>query len=181
VTEVFVVDDLITLFNELFFDDFETELVKGEGEPVYLPKDDTRAHNQIVFAHGFYSSALHEIAHWCLAGKARRATLDYGYWYCPDGRDAQQQIAFQQVEVKPQAIEWVLSMAVGLPFRLSNDNLDGDPGDPQAFRIAVWEQTQEYLAHGLPARAQFLKDALLKHYDRVKIFHHGMFSLDSLR
>ncbi len=39
----------------------------------------------------FFASALHEISHWCVAGKARREQVDFGYWYCPDGRDAMTQ------------------------------------------------------------------------------------------
>ncbi|MEA7548766.1 elongation factor P hydroxylase, partial [Salmonella enterica subsp. enterica serovar Anatum] len=43
----------------------------------------------------------YEISHWCIAGKARRELVDFGYWYCPDGRDAQTQSQFEDVEVKP--------------------------------------------------------------------------------
>ncbi len=50
-----------------------------------------------------FASALHEISHWCIAGKARRELVDFGYWYCPDGRDAMTQSQFEDVEVKPQA------------------------------------------------------------------------------
>ncbi|PAW13612.1 elongation factor P hydroxylase, partial [Klebsiella pneumoniae] len=28
--------------------------------------------DRIVFAHGFCQSPVHEISHWCVAGKARR-------------------------------------------------------------------------------------------------------------
>ncbi|MDI8993212.1 elongation factor P hydroxylase, partial [Salmonella enterica subsp. enterica serovar Anatum] len=39
---------------------------------IYLPADAQVPYHRIVFAHGFYASALHEISHWCIAGKARR-------------------------------------------------------------------------------------------------------------
>ncbi|WP_417667272.1 elongation factor P hydroxylase, partial [Pseudidiomarina sp.] len=41
---------------------------------------------------------LLEMSHWCIAGEKRRQLEDYGYWYLPDGRDAQQQHAFEQAE-----------------------------------------------------------------------------------
>src|SRR3546814_2809228 len=49
------------------------------------------------------------VAHWCLAGAARRRQDDYGYWYAADGRDLEQQHLFEQVEVKPQALELLFS------------------------------------------------------------------------
>ncbi|PPS58814.1 hypothetical protein CRX72_23640 [Pantoea sp. BRM17] len=64
-------------------------LIKGDDEPIYLPADAESPWHRVVFAHGFYASALHEISHWCIAGDARRQQVDFGYWYCPDGRDAQ--------------------------------------------------------------------------------------------
>ena len=103
--------------------ELNTELVAGDDEPIYLPADAEHRHHRIVFAHGFYASALHEIAHWLVAGAKRRDQEDYGYWYCPDGRDKAQQLAFEQVEVKPQAIEWALSVAAGFNFNVSVDNL----------------------------------------------------------
>ena len=79
-----------------------------------------------MFAHGFYASGLHEISHWCIAGEARRQLVDFGYWYCPDGRDAQTQSEFEAVEIKPQALEWMFCVAAGFPFNVSCDNLNGD-------------------------------------------------------
>ncbi len=53
----------------------------------------------------FYASALHEIAHWCIAGENRCQQVDYGYWYEPNGRSEERQFEFEKVEVKPQALE----------------------------------------------------------------------------
>src|SRR4051812_38971252 len=108
--------DLINLFNSLFADSEQTILVAGEAEPIYLPKSFGQASHQIVFANYFFSSALHEIAHWCIAGKERRQLPDYGYWYQPDGRNISEQIHFETVEVKPQALEWIFSVAAGSLF-----------------------------------------------------------------
>jgi elongation factor P hydroxylase len=57
----------------------------------------------------YLASALHEVAHWCLAGVERRKLEDYGYWYSPDGRSRGEQSAFENVEARPQALEWILS------------------------------------------------------------------------
>ncbi|SUC30833.1 Protein of uncharacterised function, DUF462 [Providencia rettgeri] len=79
--------DLINIFDECFGVTYNTRLVKGDDEPIYLPADEAVPYHRIVFAHGFFTSGLHEISHWCIAGEARRQQVDYGYWYCPDGRD----------------------------------------------------------------------------------------------
>ena len=75
------VEPLIALFDQTFITQFNTRLVRGGDEPVYLPANATVAYHQVVFAHGYFSSALHEIAHWCIAGERRRLLEDYGYWY----------------------------------------------------------------------------------------------------
>ncbi len=56
----------------------------------------------------------------------RRAAnwLTFGYWYCPDGRDAQTQSQFEDAEVKPQAFDWLFCVAAGYPFNVSCDNLE---------------------------------------------------------
>ena len=164
------ISDIIGLFNQLFLVTENTCLVAGDEEPVYLPAGDQHPHHRLIFAHGFYESALHEISHWCIAGKERRQLVDFGYWYEPDGRSAAQQRAFEQVEVRPQAVEWLLSVACGRRFFVSTDNLSGDPQAVEAgltrFRQAVGKQAQWYLQNGLPARAEVLKNALLDYYQR---------------
>ncbi len=37
---------------------------------------------------------------------------DLGYWYAPDGRIEEQQALFEQVEIKPQAIEWLFAKSL---------------------------------------------------------------------
>ena len=156
--------DLITLFNECFADVYNTRLVKGEDEPVYLPADKERDYNAIYFAHGYYSSALHEISHWLIAGDERRKLEDFGYWYVPDGRTAEQQKVFEQVEVKPQAIEWILSVAAGYRFHISADNLNGEATDASEFKQAVFAQVKAYGLQGLPERAEQLRKKLSGFY-----------------
>lgn len=133
------------LFNGLFCQPYQTVLVRGDNEPEYLPAGPGPA--QVLFAHGYFSSALHEISHWCIAGKYRRTLQDYGYWYSPDGRSREQQCAFEQVEVKPQALEWLFALACGWRFHISVDNLAGQGGaDPQLFATRVACQAMAYLA-----------------------------------
>jgi elongation factor P hydroxylase len=145
-------EQLIEIFDGCFADDFNTRLIKGDDEPIYLPADDDVPYNRIVFAHGFYASGLHEISHWCIAGKARRELVDFGYWYCPDGRDAMTQSQFEDVEVKPQAFDWLFCVAAGFPFNVSCDNLEGDfEPDRIAFSAASC-QVMTYLEQGIPER-----------------------------
>ena len=164
-------NDLIMLFNDLFRETFQAILVKGGEDPEYVPADDASGFAQIIFAHGYYASALHEISHWCIAGVERRTLRDYGYWYCPDGRSRSQQWAFETVEVKPQALEWLFSAAAGSRFHLSVDNLSGDGAvDEAAFRHNVLSQAEDYLTHGLPKRAGEFFRALMRFYGTSKDF-----------
>lgn len=159
--------DLQRLFARCFAERYQTQLVAGDDEPYYQPQQECGgAPAQIVFAHGFYASALHEVAHWCIAGEARRKLFDYGYWYEGDGRNQQQQQAFEQVERKPQAIEWLFSMAAGFPFQVSVDNLGGIEVDRAAFTAAVWQQVLHYVAEGLPTRAEVFARALAQYYSQ---------------
>jgi elongation factor P hydroxylase len=150
---------LIELFNRTFAD-YNTRLVLGNDEPIYLPASKHCDYHQIIFAHGFFSSALHEIAHWCVAGEKRRLMEDYGYWYCPDGRDEQQQSEFEKVEIKPQAIEWAFTEAAGRQFQVSTDNLNGVEPDREAFTRNVATQLADYRKNGFPSRAQRFISAL---------------------
>ena len=164
-------NELITLFNDLFREKYRTILVRGGEEPEYLPANTEHGLAQIVFAHGYYASALHEISHWCIAGEYRRTLHDYGYWYCPDGRTPEQQRAFEQVEIKPQALEWLFSIAAGTRFHISVDNLSGNgAADEQQFRDNVRAQAWRYLTEGLPTRAGMLLDALKAHYGTTDTF-----------
>ncbi|KAB7627809.1 elongation factor P hydroxylase [Alkalilimnicola sp. S0819] len=159
-------DDLIRLFAACFEHSHNTVLLRGGGEPLYLPADHDHPRHRVIFAHGFYASALHETAHWCIAGADRRTRVDYGYWYAPDGRDAEQQALFEQVEARPQALEWAFSIAAGFRFRVSVDNLDGAPVDREAFARRVHEALTAYAQRDFPPRAQCFIEALEGFYGR---------------
>ena len=141
-TETEQVDWLILHFNH-WFSHLNVNLVKGDFEPEYFPATVTQP-ARIQFAHGFFNSALHEISHWSIAGEQRRLLPDLGYWYAPDGRTQEQQALFEQVEIKPQAIEWLFAQAFGRKFRVSLDNLTGEGGDGRTFKDNVFAQVQRY-------------------------------------
>ena len=171
--------DLIQLFNDTFQQTFNTILVKGGDEPIYLPANEDRPFNQVIFAHGFYASAFHEIAHWCQAGKERRKLEDFGYWYVPDGRDESQQKKFEQVEVYPQAIEWGFNVAAKRNFNVSSDNLDGFQADTEGFKEKVYQQLLVFLANGFPPRAQQFIEVLAEFYGTSLPLTKDMFAFQA--
>ncbi len=175
------VNDLILLFNRTFKKSENTILVKGLDEPIYLPAGAEQPHSQVIFAHGYFTSALHEISHWCIAGKERRKQVDFGYWYEPDGRSAEQQQAFEVVEVKPQALEWIFSVAAGIRFNISADNLSGDVSPTASlFKQAVHRQVLSYFDNGFPNNAHLFINALKKFYTLELLLDKSAFSLESI-
>ena len=167
-TEPEQVDWLILHFNH-WFSHHNVTLVKGDFEPEYFPAINQQP-AKIQFAHGFFNSALHEISHWSISGEKRRLLPDLGYWYVPDGRTAEQQALFEQVEIKPQAIEWLFATAFGRKFRVSLDNLTGDSGNGTQFKDHVFAQVQRYFS----GEATLPRDAaLFIHYICV-CTRHGL-------
>ncbi|KEA62849.1 putative transporting ATPase [Marinobacterium lacunae] len=158
------ISDLISIFNGVFLHSHNTELVAGDDEPIYLPADQSNPHHRIIFAHGFFASALHEIAHWCVAGAKRRTLVDFGYWYKPDGRSCEEQAEFERVEVQPQAYEWILSESAGHRFHFSADNLSAGLGASSEFMRNVHSRVLELLEQGLPERVEALSSALRSFY-----------------
>ena len=174
------VDRLIEIFDECFAMSFNTRLIRGEEEPIYRVATEQSPYHQVVFAHGYFSSALHEIAHWCIAGDARRAIDDYGYWYAPDGRTVEQQKAFEKVEIKPQALEWIFSVAAGIRFRISVDNLSGEDTDTAPFMNSVLNQVVQYCDDGLPKRAEQFRQVLAEQFSENKPLDQREFQLADL-
>jgi len=154
------------VFADSFAASYRTRLCGGADEPLYQPAGDCAdGWARIWYRHDYFASALHEIAHWCIAGPARRAQPDYGYWYEPDDRDAVAQRRFLGVEARPQALEWLFARAAGYPFRLSLDNPGADPAQQAADRVAladaVFAAACHYQSLGLPVRARRFRDALV--------------------
>ncbi|MFQ3199492.1 MAG: elongation factor P hydroxylase [Zhongshania sp.] len=167
-----------SIFESCFWQAAQTRLVAGGEEPLYLPAGSRYDYHQIIFRSNYPASALHEVAHWCIAGEQRRRQVDYGYWYEPDGRGEVKQRIFESVEVKPQALEWLFSVAAGRQFRVSLDNLANDGIDPFPFQLAVWQTVNYYLANGLPPRAACFWRALQKHFSSTYATDSSYYTLD---
>lgn len=145
-------EQICETFNRCFAR-FHTKLVGGASEPFYEPGEPIA---RVYFREDYVSSALHEIAHWCIAGADRRQQPDYGYWY-RNRRDIKQQRTFETVEVKPQALEWIFSVAAGVDFRVSSDNFDDSTLDTDGFSAEVHAAVIPWL-NNLPPRAeQFIR------------------------
>ena len=164
-SKAFIYQDLIEIFESVFFQTYNTKLICGTDEPIYLPADKEQPFHRIIFAHGFYASALHEIAHWLVAGEKRRLIEDYGYWYEPDGRTAIQQAEFEKVEIVPQAIEWAVAVSCGFKFDVSADNLSGIEIDRLAFKHKVYAQVLNYLECDFSPRTTALIKACASFYN----------------
>ena len=171
---------LCGLFESLFAESHRTQLLGGATEPLYQPAASDNHRHTIYFNRDFFASALHEVAHWCIAGEQRRQQIDYGYWYWPDGRDAAQQQLFEGVEIKPQALEWMFSVAAGWHFRISADNLNGDTAIKPSFRHAIWQQTQTYCCTGMPSRAEKFATALRDYFSGQDFLHSHHYKLATL-
>ena len=149
---------LARLFNREFAVSGETELIGGAAEPYYQPG----APHRVYFRADYVRSALHEVAHWCVAGARRRQLPDYGYWYSPDGRDAEQQQAFFAVEARPQEIERCFCEAISIPFSPSVDNVGAyiEPRQLRCFEARIQEWCDQFERTGLPLRAARFVTAL---------------------
>ena len=157
--------DLCTLFDQQFRVSCQTCLLGAGTEPIYLPADTEHPLHRLVFRLDYFASALHEIAHWCIAGEQRRTQLDYGYWYHEDGRSNLQQMSFEKVEARPQALEWIFAQACSFQFRPSADNLSGAAMDDSGFKQAICVQARRFCRLGLPQRAAQFRLALCHFYD----------------
>jgi elongation factor P hydroxylase len=151
-----LLSDFVSLINHQYLKPYHTVLLGGFSEPLYLPSVPPQF-AQIQFTQDYFRSALHELAHWCVAGSVRRQLIDYGYWYTPDGRTLEQQQQFFACEMVPQAFEWALSLACEQPFEVSVDNLNQPPESGTAdFKRAVRERLEFYLNTGFPPRLEAL-------------------------
>ena len=175
---------IIQLFDGLFLSTENTILLGGADEPLYIPSNTTREPHQLIFRENFVSSALHEIAHWCIAGKQRRLQPDFGYWYQPDGRNIDQQAQFEAVEIKPQALEWIFSNACGQKFTPSADNLNASENfvvDNSAFKQALVKQARQWCkSQQLPARAKLFIDGLTKEFETANPYNLEYYQLSYL-
>ena len=153
------------VFASCFEERNNTRLLGGFNEPLYQPAQSRDDYNIICYREDFFASALHEVAHWCIAGEERRKLLDFGYWYTPDGRTEQQQKAFEDVEYQPQALEWFFAKACAYRFRVSTDNLSGaTPNGGKCFEQRVVAQAQLWCSEGIPADGEIFCEALSREF-----------------
>lgn len=143
-------------FNRVFAD-FHVRMLGGASEPLYIPLNSTGT-AELHYTADYAASALHEAAHWCLAGARRRRMPDFGFHYVPSSqRSEQDQLHFECSEVQTQAIEWFFALSCGLSFRLSIDHLSRDRS---LFKARVLTEARRRLQHGLPPRAEIFRYAL---------------------
>lgn len=155
-------NNLLQLLNRYYLNDYNTKLVGGFDEPFYQAFNDGNA-AEIQFTQDYIRSALHELAHWCVAGVERRAQDDYGYWYAADGRNQQQQCEFFKVELKPQTIEWAFSVMCRVDFEPSIDNLMSEVEGQDKFKQDLNQYLQYMLRNGFSKRTKDIINILAKH------------------
>ena len=166
-TQAFDPVRLEAVFSDCFLASYRTRLQGGAEEPFYQPADGPAACHILHYRSDFFASALHEAAHWCIAGESRRSQPDFGYWYLPGDRDIEQQRAFEAAECRTQALEWILSRACGYRFRPSADNPHlGRLGllDSAGFNRRILAQARDWQARGLDARSRLFYRALCSEF-----------------
>ncbi len=156
---------IVAVFNRCFAVSHRTVMCAGGNEPLYLPGTCSQC-AQVIFNRDYPASALHEAAHWCIASASRRARLDYGYDYAPPPRNDAQQAQFLLLEANNQGLEALFAAAVGMPFRVSLDDLAASTCEQLRFERSVHECALRISARGLPARAARFEGALIEEFGR---------------
>ena len=158
-------DAIGALFNRCFAS-FDLAMVGGFEEPEYLPHGHPAlacaGKAEIRFTRDYAASALHEAAHWCLAGRERRKRVDYGYDYIAPPRCAVAKARFFELEARVQAIESLFTEAIGMTFRASLDDLTSTSLDLATFQARIDIDRASLSTQGLPPRARRFQRALLK-------------------
>jgi len=161
-------DAIVGIFNQCFGQTYNVEISGGADEPLYTPATSTKA-AQLIFRENFPASALHEAAHWCIAGELRRNSTDFALTYIAAPRSETEQEQFLAAEVRTQSLESIFAAAANVTFNPSADNLDCDVSD---FVEAIAEynaKTLIWLNSKAGSRAMQFREALitLTEYGRV--------------
>jgi elongation factor P hydroxylase len=150
---------IAAVFNRQFALGHRTVMIGGGAEPLYVPATPEQP-ARVVYTRDYPASALHEAAHWCLAGAKRRRLRDYGYWYSPGPRSPEQRRAFFAVELDVQAVEAVFAAVAGVRFVVSADDFAAPLEELEQFTAMV-EQRRALRGGGpLPERARRFRQAL---------------------
>ncbi len=147
-------------FNREFADSHNTVMLGGAAEPLYLPAT-AQAAAQLFYREDYAASALHEAAHWCIAGRQRRTLVDFGYAYQPPPRSPEQQALFFNLELRTQTLERVFAQAAGVEFQPSADNLACNTGEFAQQIEATLPQVGAWLTTPAGKRAQRFHAALI--------------------
>jgi elongation factor P hydroxylase len=158
------------IFNAQFLGSHNTIMSGGAAEPLYEPAVGCRP-ARIVFTYDYPASALHEAAHWCLAGRVRRSQRDYGYWYEPGPRTAQQRREFFAAEAGVQALEAIFAQTCNVRFVVSADDFAASPEEIDAFRQRI-EQCIAQRRQCLPERARRFCNALTRAFANAQANEH---------
>ena len=145
-----------------------TELIGGADEPLYLPGQ-PGVSARLFYRENFAASALHESAHWCIAGEQRRRQIDFGYAYQPPPRTDRAQAQFFTSEVRAQALECRFAQAAGADFKPSADNLAADVDEFTDLLETAREDMEHWLNTAPGRRARLFIQALL----RLRCDNHG--------
>jgi elongation factor P hydroxylase len=151
---------IANVFNRVYGASHRACMVGGGVEPLYEPATADRS-ARIVFTRDYPASALHEAAHWCLAGAARRQLRDYGYFYVPGPRDPQSRAAFFASESDVQAVEALFAEVCGVRFVVSADDFAAPHEELESFERSVRAAIERRRTCGLPARAARFRNALI--------------------
>ena len=116
---------IIAVFNQCFAQSYRVELRGGADEPLYVPATIDKP-AELIFREDFPASALHEAAHWCIAGEQRRQRADFAYSYIAGPRSDAEQALFFAAELRTQSLESVFAHAANVIFNPSADNLNCD-------------------------------------------------------
>lgn len=134
-------------------------MLGGGKEPMYFPGSPT-AMARLIYREDYASSALHEAAHWCIAGSDRRKQIDFDYVYFPPPRTYREQQQFFRFEERVQALEWIFSDAAGIEFHPSADNLAVGIG-PFKKRLVIAKEALTGRVNGAGnTRSRAFRDAL---------------------
>ena len=117
--------EIIAIFNQCFAQSCRVEMRGGADEPLYVPATIDKP-AELIFREDFPASALHEAAHWCIAGEQRRQSADFAYSYIAAPRSDAEQALFFAAELRTQSLESVFAQAANVIFSPSADNLNCD-------------------------------------------------------
>ena len=161
--------EVAAVFNCTFSD--HSVVMHGEyREPMYIPGMDVA---ELRYTLDHTALALHEAAHWCIAGRRRRRNTDYGYFYEPPPRSGMHRVRFEDVDIEAQSVEVLLAEAAGSQFQPSSDDVDVPLFLLEAFSSRILERARERRQVGLPKRADKFRVALWLERNRTRMLMSG--------